>query len=201
MSLMSQLAKASFDTEEGVRANNRKTSKSFNRFIGYFKPDFDVRGARFYRNTGIAICILDFIVFFLWLALMFTSLLDKKTELLTDIQVVGVHHLVLTLGIVHLCQSLHLAQAEQHRCAVPVASVSSVLFGIMCAFYDLVGVTKSFYLPKNYTVLYRVVVCSQLASSFIVILWAGAAYVWQSTANMTCSAKRAKSAGNESDSE
>lgn len=201
MSLMSQLAKSTFDTEEGVRANNRKTSKQFNRFVGFFKTDFDVRGARFYRNTGIFICVLDFLVFFIWLAMVFMTLLDKKTEMLTDIQVLGVHHLVLTLGIVHLCQSLHLAQAEQHRCAVPAASVSSVLFGIMCAFYDLVGVTKSFYLPRNYTVLFRVVVCSQLATSFVVILWAGAAYAWQSTANMTCAAKRAKQAGNESDSE
>lgn len=162
----------------------------------------DVRGARLYRNVGIFICVLDFIVFFTWLALVFMTLFDKKTAILTDIQVVGVHHLVLTLGIVHLCQSLHLAQAEQQRCAVPAASVWSVLFGIMCAFYDLVGVTKSFYLPRTYTVLYRIVVCSQLATSFIVILWAGAAYAWQSTANITCSAaKRAKQAGTESDGE
>jgi hypothetical protein len=161
----------------------------------------DVRGARFYLNVGIAIAVADFLVFFMWLAMVFMTLLDKKTALLTDIQVVGVHHLVLTLGIVHLCQTLHLAQAEQQRCAVPSASVSSVLFGIMCAFYDLVGVTKSFYLPRAYSVLYRVVVCSQLATSFIVILWAGAAYAWQSTANMMCSAKRAKQASADGDNE
>jgi|694.fasta_scaffold01415_12 hypothetical protein len=201
MSLMHQLARSTFDVEENVRANNRKTSTNFNRFIGVLQPSFDVRGAMVYRNVGITICVLDFIVFFLWLALMFMSLLDKKTGMLTDIQLLGVHHLVLTLGIVHLCQTLDVSMADQKRCAVPAASVSSVLFGIMCAFFDLVGVTKTFYLPRNYTMLFRIVVCSQLATSFIVILWSGAAYAWQSTANMTCSAKRVASATATNDSD
>ncbi len=66
------------------------------------------------------------------------------------------------------------------------ATVSSVLFGLISAFIDLAGVSKAFYLPKSYGMLYKAIVLVQLATSFIVILWAGSAYAWQAGHNAYC---------------
>jgi hypothetical protein len=188
---MSQLARNTFEVGEGVKANNMRTNRQFDKFVGLFQPEFDVRGARLYRNIGVSLAVLDMLVFGLWLVLMFTNIMAKETEFLTDIQLAGVHHLVLTIGIVHLTQSLTGAIVDQGKCTLPAASVSSVLFGIIIAFYDLAGVAKSFYFT-NFTFLYRLVVCGQLVASILVILWSGAAYAWQTTSNTACSANRAR---------
>jgi len=183
MSLMAKLAQSTFESEEGIRENNRKTSRQFNKFVAGFQPSFDVRGGRVWRNFGIAIGVLDAAVFFTWLALVFTNLTNKDAMIMTEIQLLGVHFIVLSLGLVHLTQSLHIAMREQARRAVPAASVSSVLFGIVSGFFDLVSVAKAFVILDRYSSMYKAVACGELATSIFVVIWAGAAYGWQARAN------------------
>ena len=186
MSLMSASARSTFLSEEAIKAGTRRTARQFRSALSVFQVDFDVHSARFYRNIGISVGLLDFVGFILWLSLLFTSILDKKTENFAEIQLLSIHFVVLMLGIVNLSQNLHWAIREQESCNVAAATVSSVLFGLIGAFIDLASVAKAFYLPKNYGMLYKAIVLVQIATSFIVILWAGSAYAWQAGHNAYC---------------
>jgi hypothetical protein len=179
MPFMSTTARNTFLTEESVREDTRRTARQFRKFIGIFQSDSKTRDAQVYRNFGIFLGVLDFLVFVLWLVLLFTNIIDRKTTEYDEIQLSGVHFVILLMGIINLTQQLHLWMPDQKTHTVPVASVSSLYFGILSAFMDLANVTKSVYMPKNYTMLFKAVALGQLATSVLVIMWAGAAYAWQ----------------------
>lgn len=186
MSLMASSARSTFLSEEGFKESQRKTARQFRAALSVFQVDFDTHSARFYRNLGIVIGLLDFVSFIMWLALLFTTILNKQASYFAEIQLLGVHYVILMLGIVNLTQNLHWAIREQEACNVAAATVSSVLFGLISAFIDLSSVSKAFYLPKSYNGLFKAVALVQLGASFVTLLWAGAAYAWQTTHNAYC---------------
>ena len=186
MSIMASSARSTFLTEEAIKDNTRRTARHFRAALSVFQVDFDVHSARFYRNIGISIGLLDFVGFILWLSLLFTSILDKKVSNFAEIQLLSIHFVILLLGIVNLTQNLHWSIREQESCNVAAATISSVLFGLISSFIDLAGVAKAFYLPKSYSMLYKAIVLVQLATSVIVILWSGSAYAWQVSHNAYC---------------
>jgi hypothetical protein len=192
MSLMSPTARSTFLVEENMRLSQRKTARQFRAALGVFTPDFNVHEARFYRNCGIALGMLDFISFVMWLALLFTTILNRETPYFAETQLLGIHYVVLMLGIVNLTQNLHWSIKEEVDCNVASATVTSVLFGIICAFIDLASACKAFYLTRTYNGLFKAITVVQLATSIIVILWAGASYAWQANHNAYCAATEAK---------